>query len=140
MDATEDSGVSRTLGGSTSQGLTDFLADPVKPLQELALQTSQQNLWFLPKGKGSSFPASPEHAEDLLAAAAKRWDFIVVAGGAVLKNSLALGMARHVGRVLLLVTENRTHLEDIDEAQNVLEQCRAQNVSLVFTQLRESVR
>jgi Mrp family chromosome partitioning ATPase len=142
VDADDDCEVSRMLGSPASPGLTDFLADPVRPLQELALSTSQQNVWFLSRGtsQGSPCPASPENAHDLLARSCKQWDFVVVAGGPVLRNSFALAMAPYVGRVLLLVIENRTHIEDIDVAQNALEQCRAQNVSLVLTQLGGDVR
>jgi hypothetical protein len=137
VDATQDSEVSHLLHTPASAGLTDFLADPMRPVQELAFPTSQPNLWFLSRGtgKGPSSPASPENAHDLLLRSAKQWDFTVIAGGAVLKNALALAMAPCVGRVLLLVMENRTHLDDIDAAQNALQQCHARNVSLVLTEL-----
>lgn len=142
IDATADGEVGKILHSPETQGLTDFLKDPMRPVQELVLPTSQQNVWFLSRGtaKGSSFPASPENARDLLVRAAKQWDFVVVAGGPVLQNSLPLAMAPHVGRVLLLVMENRTYKEDIARAQSALELCKAQNVSLVMTQLGKVVR
>jgi len=127
--------VSEMLGSASSPGLADLLTSPARPLRELALQTSQQNVWFLPRGtaEGSFFPGSPEDAQDLLVRAAEEWDFIVIAGGPVLRNAFALAMAPYVGRVLMLVIEGRTPIEDIDAAQNALEQCKAQNVSLVLT-------
>jgi len=139
VDAADDCEVSRILGSLASQGLSDF---PMRPLQELVLPTSQQNVWFLSRGavQGSSFSASPENAHDLLVRSARQWDFVVVAGGPVLKNSLPLAMAPYVGHVLLLVTENRTYIDDIDAAQTALELCKARNVSLVLTQHVGAVR
>jgi len=129
------------LGSDTSQGLTDFLADPARPLASLALPTSEENVFFLPRGTVSGISsASPEIAFALLTKAGKQWDFIVVAGGAILKNSLPLGMAPYVGRVLLLVMENQTYLDDIAAAENALKLCKAQNVSLVVTQLSGPLR
>ena len=57
-----------------------------------------------------------------------------MAGGPVLTNSVALAMVPHVGRILLLVSENNTYIADIDAAQNALELCGAREVSLVMTE------
>ena len=142
VDAGNEAEVSRLLGSPASQGLTEFLSDPMRPLQDLALPTSQNNVWFLSRGSGQTppFAASPENAHNLLVKSARQWDFVLVTGGPVLKNSLALAMAPHVGRVLLLVIENHSQIDDIDAAQNALEQCGARNISLVLSQLHAAVR
>jgi hypothetical protein len=142
VDGDDRSEVCQMLESPGSHGLVDFLREPKRPLQELALATSQPNLSFLPTGnnQGSPIPASTENAKVLLLECARHWEFAVIAGGPVLQNSFPLAMAPYVGRVLLLVTENRTHVDDIDAAQLALEQCGAQNVNLVLTQFDEVLR
>jgi hypothetical protein len=125
-----------TLESFGDIGLSDVLNDPQQPLSGLAMQTSQENLWFLStRGtNGRPFALSTEDAQQLLVRAAEQWDFVILGGGPLLTNSAALAMAPYVGRVLLLVTENRTHLEDIDIAKEALQHCGAVNVSLVLTE------
>jgi hypothetical protein len=142
VDADGEGAVSQTLDSSFSPGLDKFLGQPPRPVQELVLATSQPNVWFLPKGTSQDSPllTSPEIAQESLVRLGTNWDFVVIAGGAVLRNSFALSLSPHVGKVLLLAIESQTRVADIDAAQNALEQCRAQNVSLVLTQLSETVR
>jgi len=142
VDADDSGEVGRMIESPSSSGLADFLSDPRRPLHKLALPTSQKNLSFLPAGAGrdAAFSAAPENAKELLTQSGQQWDFVLVAGGPVLKNSMTLAMAPYVGRVLLLVIEDRTHLEDIDAAHYALQQCNAQNVSLVLAPLNGSLR
>jgi MinD-like ATPase involved in chromosome partitioning or flagellar assembly len=136
IDASRDGELSRLMDSSQAKGLADFLADTMQPLRELALQTSQQNVWFLPRGSlqgTGSVATSPEDAHDLLVRSAKNWDFVVVSGGPILQSNISLALVPFVGRVLLLVTENRTYREDIVAAQNTLERCKAGNISFVVT-------
>jgi hypothetical protein len=135
IDASDDGETSRILHAQGTAGLTDFLADSMQQLTELALPTSQQSLHFLSRGRSTGrFNASPDVARDLLVRATRHWDFVVVAGGPVLKSAFSLAVAPYAGRVLLLVTENRTHIGDIDRAQHTLVQCGVQNVSMVVSQ------
>jgi hypothetical protein len=141
VDAEAKSQICGMLGSPETSGLKQFLATASPLLSELVLPTSQPNLFFLPAGSsGLPLSASPENSKLLLSEARKYWDFVVIAGGPVLRNSFALAMAPNVGRVLLLVSEYRTHIEDIDAAQMALEECRAKNVSLVLTESDEAVR
>jgi MinD-like ATPase involved in chromosome partitioning or flagellar assembly len=142
VDAEAQSEVCGMLGSPESHGLTHFLTNVSPLLAELVLPTSQSNLYFLPSGSSRNSPlsASPENARALLVESRKYWDFTVIAGGPVLKNPLTLALAPHVGRVLLLVSENRTPIEDIDAAQIALDECQAKNVGLVLTELDEAVR
>src|SRR5262249_55731593 len=62
VDATPDSEVSDLLNNPASPGVTDFLADPMRPLPELVHPTSKNNVWFLSHGTIQGiFPASPEN-------------------------------------------------------------------------------
>ncbi|HVZ19022.1 MAG TPA: hypothetical protein VG897_18035 [Terriglobales bacterium] len=142
VDADEQSELRRTLDTPDSAGLANFLSGPGLRLEDMALATSQPNLTFLPQGTAAAPPlsASPDRAKDFLLECTKHWEFVILAGGAVLRNPFALAMSPYVGRVLLLVTENHTPVEDIDAAQTALEQCNARNVSLVFAQFDESIR
>src|SRR5438094_2862878 len=61
VDAANEPEMSRMLGSPVSHGLSDFLSEPTRPLQDLAFPTSQHNAWFLPRGTGQTPPilASP---------------------------------------------------------------------------------
>ena len=62
-----------------------------------------------------------------------RYDFVLLSGGSVLDDSMALALAPHVGGVLLLVVENKTTVEGLDAAQDALSLCKARKVGLVLT-------
>ncbi len=142
VDGESNSEVCGMLASSESHGLKHFLTSASPLLGELVLPTSQPNLYFLPSGtsEGALLSASGENAKALLMEARKYWDFVVVAGGPVLRNPFTLAVAPHVGRVLMLVSENRTPVEDIDAAQIALDGCEAKNVSLVLTETDGAVR
>lgn len=126
---------SRILDCSANRGFADLLSDPKLPLDELALPTTREHVSFLPAGSnvGASAPASPEEMSAVLKAAESRYDFVLLSGGSVLSDSMALALAPHAGCVLLLVTENETPVEDLDAAQDSLSFCKARKVGLVLT-------
>ncbi len=139
LAALYDSGGSSVLDGSPEAGLAEVLHDPHQSIEELAMQTSQSNLWFLPPGNTEDLPLSIslDNVASVLARAAEHWDFVVIGGGPVLSNSAVLALSPFVGRVLILAIENRTQLEDIDTAYAALQQCGAENVGLVLTEADE---
>src|SRR5271165_5166210 len=83
VDAGADSEVSRCLGNEDSRGFAGYLADPTRPLLDLAYSTSQKNLSFVSMGTSQTalVPASPESIKDLLVRAGEHWDFVIVGGG-----------------------------------------------------------
>lgn len=141
VDASEDGGVSRVLGTPSEAGLTDFLADTRQQIETLALPTNHEQVSFLPLGTRAGTPVSPapEHLRELLSAA-RCWDFIVISGGGILSSGLSMALAPDVGKILLLVTENRTQIGDIDAAQRTLSLCHAHDVSLVLTERSGALR
>jgi hypothetical protein len=128
--------ITRMLGCAQQQGFTDLIADPSLKLEELAVETSQHNVFFLPAGTGRT-PVVSSGADDpasaLLDAATKQFDFVLMFGGSVLEDSRALAMAGEVGCVLLMAIEKETRLEDLDQAENALSFCRPQKIGLVLT-------
>jgi hypothetical protein len=126
---------SRMLGSAAIRGFSDLLLTPSLPWDDLVLPTSHENVWFLPAGAtvGPSQAAPPEHIVAVLKAAEARYDFVLVCGGSVLSNTMALAVVPYVGCVLLLAIENQTRVEDLDAAQETLQFCKASKVGLVFT-------
>jgi Mrp family chromosome partitioning ATPase len=124
--------VSGMLECATMKGFADLLSDPSLPLEELVLSTNHQNVKFLPAGTTTLQPAAPEAVKTLLKTAEERYDFVLLSGGSVLNDSMALALAPCVGCVLLLAVENETMVEDLDAAQDALSFCRARKVGLVF--------
>lgn len=131
-----ESGTPPIMPNPSHSGLAELLQNPGESLEHLAMPTSQPNLWYLSAGtSGGQPPAiSADTARSLLTSAARHWDFVVLGGGPLLTNSSALAMAPYAGRVLLLVMENRTNLEDLDAVRSTLQQCGAENVSLVLAE------
>jgi hypothetical protein len=126
---------SRVLECAGARGFADFLAPSNPSLEELLLPTSHENVSFLPAGTDPSVSpaASPERVVALLRAAAARFDFVLLCGGSVLDDSLALALAPHVGCVLLFAIENVTTVEHLDAAQEVLAFCRPRKLGLLLT-------
>lgn len=127
--------VSRILDCTANRGYADFLSDPTLSLDELVLPTNHENVRFLPAGAnlGPSQPASPDDIRVLLKAAESRYEFVLLSGGSVLHNSMALALTPCVGCVLLLAIENETMVDDLDAAQDALSFCKARKVGLVLT-------
>jgi tyrosine-protein kinase Etk/Wzc len=125
----------RVLGCTGERGLTDFLAETSLSIAELALQTTHPQVSFLPAGTRatSGSPALPEQLTALFEAIFQDYDFLILSGGSVLNESMALALAPHVGCVLLLAIENETTVDDLDAAQHALDFCRARKVGLVLT-------
>ena len=130
-----ESEVSHLLDCAARRGFSDFWADPKLPLEELVLPTTQPNLCFLPAGTavGTSHAAPAEDLAAWLGALESRYDFVLLAGGSVLHNSMALVLAPYVGCVLLLVMEDETRLDDLEAAQDALSFCKARKVGLLLT-------
>lgn len=126
---------SRILDCSANRGLADILSNPKLPLDELVLPTTREHVFFLPAGTNVNdcARASPEDMSALLKAAETRYDFVLLSGGSVLNDPMALALAPFVGCVLLLVTENETPVGDLDAAQDALSFCKARKVGLVLT-------
>jgi len=128
--------VTRMLDCAARPGFVDFLADPELKLDDLIVPTTHDSVFFLPAGTGpgpSSQPVSRDGVGALLEAVGSRYDFVLLSGGSVLDNSMALALAPHVGCVLLLVIEQKTTVEDLDAAQDSLCFCKARKVGLVLT-------
>ena len=127
--------VSGILGCSAIRGFSDVLSDPKLPLEDLVLPTSHENVRFLPAGArfGLSQLAPPDDIHALLKVAEQRYEFVLLSGGSVLNNSMALALTPYVGCVLLLVIENETRVDDLDAAQDALSFCKARKVGLVLT-------
>lgn len=125
--------VSRILNCTAVAGFSDFLSDPTQPLDNVVLPTNNENVWFLPAGGALSRPISPDSVSQFLKTAEARFEFVLVSGGSVLNDSLALSLAPCVGSVLLLVVENETMVQDLNAAQDALGFCKARKVGLVLT-------
>jgi Mrp family chromosome partitioning ATPase len=130
----ENPEASRILQGYGTRGFTDFLGDSKPQLGDLVLPTTCENVSFLPAGADieHSDPAAPENIKAFLHTAETKYDYVLLCGGSVLHDPTTFALAPYVGRVLLLVIENQTRMEDLDAAQDVLALCKAPKVGLVF--------
>jgi MinD-like ATPase involved in chromosome partitioning or flagellar assembly len=126
---------SRMLGCEESPGFLDFLSEPSLPLESLALATSHPNLWFLAAGSRgrNGLPTAHPAIEMLQKSAGRQYDFILLAAGPVLTDSMALALAPYVGVTLMLVIENESTVEELDSAQAALNMCKARKIGLVLT-------
>jgi len=124
--------ISELLACKDRSGWTDLLLDSDQPLQSLALPTSSEYVSFLPAGRGSDGPASPEGLQSRLTTAQQDYDFVILFGGSVLGESAHLALLPHVGCVLLMIEENETLATDLKAAQQALALCKARNVRLVL--------
>jgi len=131
----KDPEASRLMECTASRGFADFLSNPNLPLDELVIQTTCENVYFLPSGKepAGSLPVSPETIGKLMQAAERQFDFVLLSGDSVLTDPLSLALAPCVGCVLLLVIENETRVEDLDAAHNALGYCKARKVGMLLT-------
>ena len=86
---------------------------------------------YLPAG--TSRPASTDNLDKLLGYAESHYDFVLLVGGSVLSDSLSLAVAPWAGCVLLLVTQNETRVDDLDNAQSALSYCKAKKVGMLLT-------
>lgn len=135
------SDLTRLAEAQGAPGLANYLGDPRITLDAVTVPTRHENVWLLPSGNPSE-SADTRGAERntesagiaaLLADAAEKFDFVVLAGGSVLHDSLALAMAPQAGCVLLMAVENQTRLEDLDLAQQSLAFCRPRKIGLLLT-------
>ncbi len=126
-------GLSRLLECEGRRGWMDLLRHDPPPLEDLLVRTTHERVRFLPAGSASSGSAPPDGIGQLLKELVTRFDFILVAGGAVPDDPMSLAIAPHVGCVLLMAIENESKLEELDAAQDALNACRAQKVGLVLT-------
>jgi Mrp family chromosome partitioning ATPase len=127
---------SRIMDCAANHGFADMLRDPMLPLEQFVMPTTRENVWFLPAGTQDREHRSPSPEEVsalLLKTAESRYDFVLLSGGGVLNDSAALTLARYVGCVLLLVTENETRVDDLEAAQTALASCKARKLGLVLT-------
>jgi len=115
----------------SGRGVSDFLSNPTLRLQDLACPTTSPNVHYLPAG--TSRPTSTDNLDQLLSQAESQYDFVLVVGGSVLKDPLSLAVAPWAGCVLLLVIQNETLLDDLDNAQSALGYCKARKVGMVLT-------
>lgn len=136
---------SRLFGCADCRGLADLQINPELPLGDLVLTTTNPNVSFLPAGhalrNGNGSLGHQAQAADMGAFLRKvesRYSFVLLSGGPVLHNPLLVTLTQHVARVLLLVTENETRLEDLDAAQDALALYRARRVALVLVKAGKS--
>ena len=116
------------------RGFIDLLSDPELVLDDVVLPTSRKNVFFLPAGGNlDGTLASPESMSELLKAAERRYDFVLLSGGSVLDDATALALAPSVGCVLLFVVEAQTKVTDLGSAEDALESCKARKVGVVLT-------
>ena len=126
--------LSSILGCTGAQGFSELLLEAGMPLQDLVLPTNDEHVYFLPAGQvGRSTRQRPNvEAVGAALAAASNYDFLILAGGSVLNDSLALGIAPHVGCVLMIPVEHETLAEDLDVAQRSLRFCKARKIGLLL--------
>jgi protein-tyrosine kinase len=126
--------LSRLLKCAELRGLTDALVEPELPLGEIVLRTTHPNVAIVPAG----IIADPvgHVATDRLAALLEAFhrdhEVVLLSGGGVPANGLALALAPVVDRILLLAVENETTSEDLDFAQDSLRVRNARDIGLVL--------
>jgi hypothetical protein len=126
--------VSELMHCTAPRGFADALAEPDLPLAELAIPTASECVSFLPCGPGTirTDQATPDRLRSFLQRAQASYEFVLLAGGDILKDSLALVMAPMVGCVTLVVFENESRIDDLDAAQDSLRICGARKTGLVW--------
>lgn len=116
---------------AVAPGVSDFVADATRSLQELVLPTTNDLVHFLPAG--TDRPLALDRVGVLLEAAERLYDFVLLTGGPLLSDPLSLALAARVSCVLVLVIENDTRVEDLDTAHHALACCKAQRVGMLLT-------
>jgi hypothetical protein len=126
--------ISRLLGCNAVPGFADLLADAALRPADLALPTSHRFVSMLPAGVvGAALRTrSPESVGRVVRSLAEGPDVVVLHGGPVLDDTIAMSLAPCVERVLLVAFENQTLLTDLDLAQRALQACKARRVGLVI--------
>ena len=126
--------ISHLLGCAALPGFADLLADPALRPQDLSLPTSHRHVSVLPAGVvGAAVRTrSPESVLRVVRALAEGPDVLLLHGGPVLDDTIAMALAPCVERVLLVAFENQTLLTDLDLAQRALSACKARRVGLVI--------
>ncbi len=137
-DATREGMLSSALADAIPLGLNNLLSDTSLGLEKLVLPTSFADVSFLPSGTRSK-GYSPENSDRLLQQAALRFDFAVVAAGAILSDPFALASAPCYGAVLLLVVENETPTKLFEEAGHSLKMCGVERLHVTLVERHEVV-
>jgi MinD-like ATPase involved in chromosome partitioning or flagellar assembly len=115
-------------------GFVELIGSPNQPLESLILPTSHPMVSFMPAGTGEALDIAglPAAIQRILEACSQKFDFVVFAGGPVLSDPMVSVLSAQVGCVLLLVSENRTKLEQLESAQRVIGYCSPRKVGLVL--------
>lgn len=126
--------ISRLLGCTAAPGFSDLLADASLRPADLAQATSHRHVTVLPAGVvGAALRTrSPEAVQRVVRSLADGPDVVLLHGGPVLDDTIAMSLAPCVERVLLVAFENHTLLTDLDLAQRALQACKARRVGLVI--------
>jgi hypothetical protein len=136
-------------------GLCDFIHAPSSEKAALekacppyvTLPTSVQNLFFFPAGparqavvRGIYLGAEAEHVAGLIDELHSLFAYIIFYAGAVSSNPLMLPVLSRVSEVIHAVIENDTKVADIQAAQKILQNHRADPVPFVLIRPRRSGR
>ena len=116
-----------------ADGLTDKLFDPELPLEDIVLPTTHPNISFVAAGDHVDLVEhiAAERATALFDDFAHSHDLVLLSGGRVPQNSLALALAPLVGCVLIIATEEVTKVEELDLAEEALRIRKAREIGLV---------
>lgn len=125
--------VSQLLNCTAERGFAELISNPTLRLEDLVLPSTCENVAFLPAGAAAYPSKPPDELPAILSRAENQYDFILLAGGSVLGDSMTLALAPYVGCVLLLVIENETMTEALEAAQEVLAFCNPRKIGMVFT-------
>jgi Mrp family chromosome partitioning ATPase len=123
------------LGTGESPGFADLLCEAECRFDDFVLPTTQENVFFLPAGRhrGFTIMGRREKFEELLRKAESEYEFLLIAGGPVLNETLPLVLTPSVGFVLLAIVENETTVDELEEAQEALHRNRPRNIGLILT-------
>jgi MinD-like ATPase involved in chromosome partitioning or flagellar assembly len=115
-------------------GLTDALFDSELPLGEIVLPTTHPNVAFVAAGAHTNPVefAVAERIGRLLEVFQRDHEIVLLCGGIVPTNALALALAPLVGCVLLLATEDETMIEDLEAAQEALRIRKTRDVGVIL--------
>lgn len=125
--------VSRILGSNGRAGFLDLLARPETALDSMVIHTDRENVHVLSIGAASVNGNSQEGLRKLLEAAESRYGLVLLSGGAVLSDPMALLLAPSVGLILLLAIENETKVDELNAAQDALNSKKPRQMGLVLT-------
>lgn len=132
--APRERSLSALLNCERRMGLTDALFDPELPLGEIVLPTTHPNVAFVAAGDHGDpvEHAVAERVGPLLDVFQRDHEIVLLCGGTVPGNALAMALAPLVGCVLLLATEDETMIEELDAAQEALRIRKARDIGLVL--------